>query len=171
MWCGTASSFFWFFTVIFNIQFRYFKITKVETSCSWIDQSWSSSKASFWINGSLVSYGADFVCTILHKHLSSIKATIPPEKWPHTLFLQVNNCWKENKNTTVFRYLGLLVKFGWFKQVYMHSLPTGHTHEDIDQMFSTWKLSTRNLCFLHTFLFPLLLNGLIQIWTKDLSFI
>ena len=84
------------------------------------------------------SHGADFVCTILHKHLSSLKESIPSEKWPHTLFLQVDNCWKENKNTTVFRYLGLLVKFGWFKQTYMHSLPTGHTHEDIDQMFSTW---------------------------------
>ena len=84
------------------------------------------------------SHDADFVCTILHKHLFSLKTTIPPDKWPHTLFLQVDNCWKKNKNTTVFRYLGLLVKFGWFKQVYMHSLPTGHTHEDIDQMFSTW---------------------------------
>jgi hypothetical protein len=38
----------------------------------------------------------------------------------------------------MLRYLGLLVKFGWFKHIYMYSLPSGHTHEDIDQMFSTW---------------------------------
>ena len=86
------------------------------------------------------SHGADFVCTILHKHLLSLKEIIPPEKWPHTLFIQVDNCWKENKNTTVFRYLGLLVKFGWFKNIFLHFLPTGHTHEDIDQMFSTWNI-------------------------------
>ena len=35
-------------------------------------------------------------------------------------------------------YLGLLIQFGWFKNIDMYSLAPGHTHEDIDQMFSTW---------------------------------
>ena len=86
------------------------------------------------------SHGADYICTILHSHLSTLKDSIEPSKWPHTLFLQVDNCWRENKNTTVIRYLGILIKFGWFKHIYMHSLPTGRTHEDIDQMFSTWNV-------------------------------
>jgi hypothetical protein len=38
----------------------------------------------------------------------------------------------------MLRYLGLLVHFGWFKNVQLFSLSTGHIHEDIDQMFSTW---------------------------------
>ena len=85
-------------------------------------------------------HGADYVCTILHDYFSSLRQTTPPNEWPHTLFLQVDNCWKENKNTTDLRYMGLLIKFGWFKNVHINSLPVGHTHEDIDQMFSTWNV-------------------------------
>jgi hypothetical protein len=31
-----------------------------------------------------------------------LHGTTATENWPHTLYLQVNNCWKENKNTTMF---------------------------------------------------------------------
>lgn len=83
-------------------------------------------------------HGADFVVSVLHDHLSTLKQQIEPSKWPHTLYLQVDNCWRENKNTTMLCYLGLLIQFGWFKNIDMYSLAPGHTHEDIDQMFSTW---------------------------------
>jgi hypothetical protein len=34
-------------------------------------------------------------------------------------------------------YLGLLIHYGWFKNVQLYFLSTEHTHEDIDQIFST----------------------------------
>jgi hypothetical protein len=79
---------------------------------------------------------ANYVVNI-HKHLDDIKNTIDAAKWPHILYLQIDNCWRENKNTTMMRYLNLLLKFGWFKQIEVYVLTLGHTYEDIDQMFST----------------------------------
>ena len=48
----------------------------------------------------------------------------------------MDNCARENKNRYVFGYLGLLVQRKVFKEVILSFLPVGHTHEDIDQMFS-----------------------------------
>jgi hypothetical protein len=42
-------------------------------------------------------HGADFVTSILYNHLTSLMSTIAPQNWSHILYLQVNNCWKENK--------------------------------------------------------------------------
>jgi hypothetical protein len=58
------------------------------------------------------SHGADFVTSILHDYLTFLMSTIASQNWPHTLYLQVDNCWKKNKNTTMLRYLGMLVHFG-----------------------------------------------------------
>jgi hypothetical protein len=112
-------------------------------------------------------YGADYVVSLLHDHLSELHSTIPSEQWPHTLYLQVDNCQKENKNTTMIRYLGLLVHFGWFKNVQLFSLPTGHTHEDIDQMFSTCMFITGKVDFNHHWKFLNLLSKLILLKQLD----
>ena len=56
--------------------------------------------------------------------------------WPSTLFLQLDNTSKENKNQYVFAYLTHLVNTGVFKTIYLSFLVPGHTHEDIDQLFS-----------------------------------
>ena len=55
---------------------------------------------------------------------------------PTHLLLQMDNCFRENKNRYVIAYLSLLVHRGVFKTVQMNFLPVGHTHEDIDQVFS-----------------------------------
>ena len=31
-------------------------------------------------------HGADFVVSVLHDHLSTLKQQIEPSKWPHTLY-------------------------------------------------------------------------------------
>lgn len=36
---------------------------------------------------------------------------------PPTLYLQLDNCWRENKNRYVFGFLAMLVKLGIFKEV------------------------------------------------------
>lgn len=56
--------------------------------------------------------------------------------FPETLFVQFDNCTRENKNKYTMAYLESLVSWGMFKEVIAAFLPVGHTHEDIDQAFS-----------------------------------
>ena len=58
------------------------------------------------------------------------------QKLPENLLLQLDNCAGENKNRYLFAYLSLLVAKGVFKTVHLGFLMVGHTHEDIDAMFS-----------------------------------
>lgn len=55
---------------------------------------------------------------------------------PPILFLQMDNCGRENKNHAVLGFLGALVSNDIFKQVYLNFLPVGHTHAKVDQRFS-----------------------------------
>lgn len=55
---------------------------------------------------------------------------------PKTLYLQMDNCSRENKNKYMLAINHLLVYNGVFMKVKMSFLPVGHTHEDVDQMFS-----------------------------------
>ena len=43
---------------------------------------------------------------------------------------------RENKNRYLFAYLKSLVDCGIFEHIYLNFLPVGHTHCDIDQLFS-----------------------------------
>jgi hypothetical protein len=55
---------------------------------------------------------------------------------PRTLFLQLDNCWSDNKNRTFLGHLASLVTDSTFDEVITCFLVQGHTHEDIDQLFS-----------------------------------
>ncbi|XP_061164113.1 uncharacterized protein LOC133195610 [Saccostrea echinata] len=55
---------------------------------------------------------------------------------PPVLYLQADNCFRENKNKFVLSFLELLVRRRIFYEVQLSFLHVGHTHEDIDQMFS-----------------------------------
>ena len=48
----------------------------------------------------------------------------------------MDNCGRENKNKYVLAYLAFLVKQRMFSEAEVSFLPVGHTHEDVDQMFS-----------------------------------
>lgn len=68
---------------------------------------------------------------------------------PLVLFIQFDNCAKDNKNKYVAQlytffnstrymlsFLALLIRFHWFMEIYCCFLPVGHTHtEDVDGMF------------------------------------
>ena len=43
---------------------------------------------------------------------------------------------RENKNRYVLAFLKSLVDCGLFEHIYLNFLPVGHTHCDIDQLFS-----------------------------------
>ena len=62
-----------------------------------------------------------------------------------TMYLQMDNCWRENKNHYVFGFLAYLVALGYFEQIQVTFLPVGHTHEDIDAKFGNFSASLRIL--------------------------
>ena len=76
--------------------------------------------------------------TIQALHLVLLKEWIRGgrTRLPRVLFLQLDNCSKQNKSQYLIAYLGLLVGWDVFEEVILSFLPVGHTHEDIDQLFS-----------------------------------
>ena len=79
-----------------------------------------------------IPHGANFCLQGLYSTLEKVGF----DNLPDTLRLQLDNTVKDNKNKHVFTSLALLVKTGVFKEIYVSFLPVGHTHEDIDQLFS-----------------------------------
>ena len=55
---------------------------------------------------------------------------------PPKLHVQMDNCFKENKNNHMFGFLAALVQLELFTIVTASFLLRGHTHEDVDQGFS-----------------------------------
>ena len=78
--------------------------------------------------------GASHTCSVLWRHLKTVREGRTPSKH---LQIQADNCFRENKNKTVFGFASLLVHYGIYQTVTISMLIPGHTHEDIDQMFST----------------------------------
>ncbi|KAL0019642.1 hypothetical protein WJX77_008066 [Trebouxia sp. C0004] len=77
--------------------------------------------------------GCNFSCTILLANLhliEELKGDIPRH-----LKLQMDKCAKDNKNSTVLGFCGLLVAEGVVETVEINFLMVGHTHEDIAGLF------------------------------------
>jgi hypothetical protein len=62
---------------------------------------------------------------------------------PPTLYIQADNCWRENKNKFLMGFLHCLVEDRVFKKIKLSFLPKGHTHEDVDQMFSRFAVALK----------------------------
>jgi len=77
--------------------------------------------------------GANHIIEALHRTLAAKDVA---RGLKGTLYLQVDNCTRENKNTFLFSYVECLVAWGVFVEVHVSFLPIGHTHSDIDQTFS-----------------------------------
>ena len=77
--------------------------------------------------------GANHVIEVFHRWLEKkiSKGPLPP-----ILLIQLDNCTRENKNKFFLGYLEILVSLGLFNEIHVSFLPKGHTHEDIDQVFS-----------------------------------
>ena len=85
-----------------------------------------------------VAGGANFTCQVMYESLCRLRTDVPMyrEQLPRTLFLQVDNASKETKNKAVTAYCAALVEAGVFDTIIVSYLLKGHTHEDIDQIFS-----------------------------------
>ena len=57
---------------------------------------------------------------------------------PEVLYLQMDNCARENKNKCFFSFCSLLVELSIFRMIKVSFLMVGHTHDDVDQMFSRY---------------------------------
>lgn len=79
--------------------------------------------------------GSDVLCTILADILCRLMAAyiLPP-----TLYLHLDNCWRENKNRYILAFLHLLVRMGYWRKIKLCFKPVGHTHCRGDQVFSAF---------------------------------
>ena len=81
--------------------------------------------------------GSNWTIQCVSSALENLAKSDPDKKLPKTLFLQLDNCSGDNKNKYVFGYFSSLVSNGTFNTVVLSFLVVGHTHEDVDQLFST----------------------------------
>ena len=66
------------------------------------------------------------------------------------LIIQSDNCSRETKNNGVLRWAGVLTGLRRLDRVELRHLCTGHSHEDIDQYFSTMSSMLERHSELHT---------------------
>lgn len=78
--------------------------------------------------------GANHIVECVHRFINDAARE---GEIPRTVFLQLDNCIRENKNHYLLSYLEALVKWDVFDCVEVGFLPIGHTHCDIDQAFSS----------------------------------
>ena len=69
--------------------------------------------------------------------INQIRDSEPGNKLPPKLHIQMDNTTSDNKTKVHFLATRHLVQAGVFEEVTTGLLPVGHTHEDIDQCFST----------------------------------
>ena len=78
--------------------------------------------------------GSNHIVEVIHRFINGKSKDRP---LPRKLFIQLDNCSRENKNKFVMSYLDALVRWGVFDEIEVGFLPVGHTHCDIDQAFSS----------------------------------
>lgn len=79
----------------------------------------------------------NLIMSVLYMYLFTFLRTVDPSKRPRILWLQMDNCFKENKNRFMIGFLAWMVYIGWFSKVVISFLPPGHSHADVDRMFSS----------------------------------
>ena len=78
--------------------------------------------------------GSNHIIEVIHRFIDRKAAKGP---LPKKLFVQMDNCTRENKNRFVMSYFDALIRWGVFDEIQVGFLPVGHTHCDIDQAFSS----------------------------------
>lgn len=104
--------------------------------------------------GLRVGKDTDYQLTVALESIIRRLATLPPEKRPRILFLQMDNAPSECKNRFMIAFACWLVHMRIFTEVVFGFLLVGHTHEDVDQMFSQFSrwLSMNNVLTFQQFL-------------------
>ena len=93
----------------------------------------------FWYPSWKWDKGPNVVISAMLTHVIHRLQAVPAHLRPRTLYIQADNMWAENKNRYVLAFCSLLVRKGIFAEVMLHFLPRGHTHEDVDRLFSYFR--------------------------------
>lgn len=75
------------------------------------------------------------IISIIWHHICEVSKQEP---LPPTLYVQLDNCYRENKNVYILSFLEWMVQLGIFKKIRLSFMVVGHTHCDIDQLHSVW---------------------------------
>ena len=108
---------------------------KMKVKCVGVLEHGIERKISLFPMTEEFSTGSNHIIEALHRVLDKKyheEGFLPP-----TIYIQLDNCSRENKNHYLLSYLESLVGLGVFNDVQASFLPVGHTHEDIDQVFSS----------------------------------
>jgi hypothetical protein len=92
---------------------------------------------SYYLRHKAVAKDASYVITCLHQTLVSVFQDfyIPNNKRPSILYIQADNCCRENKNIYVLGYLAYLIKLDIFDKIVLSFGVVGHTHNEVDAYF------------------------------------
>ena len=88
----------------------------------------------FWTSPPHLAQGNNVTIQAIHYILLHTKRE--EGSLPKYLYLQLDNTSKQCKGRGLLAYLSLLKLFGVFERIFVNFLPVGHTHEDVDQLFS-----------------------------------
>ena len=66
-------------------------------------------------------------------------------KLPRKMLVQSDNCSRDLKNQLVLAFYWVLVEYGVFEEVVVSHMPVGHTHGDVDQVFSIFASQLRKV--------------------------
>ncbi|KAL3691369.1 hypothetical protein R1sor_005020 [Riccia sorocarpa] len=81
---------------------------------------------------------SNLTISVIHRVVSEWEGPLPA-----TLYIQLDNIVRENKNGIVFAYLAMLVEKKIFRKIKVGFLIVGHTHDHVDQMFSRFSVALR----------------------------
>jgi hypothetical protein len=88
-------------------------------------------RSHVYLNYPNVHNDSNLTIHVIQHVLNGWEGELPP-----VLYLQLDNTSRENKNKFTMAYLNMLVEKGVFKKIKVGFLLVGHTHDQIDQMFS-----------------------------------
>ena len=93
-----------------------------------------------------VSNNANLLIDSIHRNIQRVhdhrrSKSLP---MPSVMFVQLDNC-NTNKSKALMAYCVHLVKMRVFKRIEICFMLVGHTHENIDQLFSTYSVKLRTV--------------------------
>ena len=97
--------------------------------------NYSSGKSSYMYYLPQWKKDPNLIITVMWMQIVEHLSNTPSR--PSVLWLQLDNCYRENKNNFLFGFLAWLLAKKIFTEVMCSYLMVGHTHNNLDQVFST----------------------------------
>lgn len=105
-------------------------LMRLKTHLTGVFMHGQSPSCLLFVDFSDIPHDPNLICHVINQSLLSLPQI------PRHFHLQLDNTTRENKNWVVLTFLAVLILQGTFETVQVSFLPVGHTHEDIDAVFS-----------------------------------